>query len=135
MYISCTEEGHKTAAHTHGVLYTVTPLHYALYIAMLPMVVRMYGCNMAGGLLICILYVKPWSYAAPVDSEPSISSPLQLHIGDTAHLDVRRQLLNIWGYADSRNTHCMQWRNNCNDVTVTWNTQHIKMKGLADNTG
>ena len=40
MYISCTEEGHRTAAHTHGVLYTVIPLHYALFIAMLTMVVR-----------------------------------------------------------------------------------------------
>ena len=24
-----TMEGHRAAAHTHGVLYTVTPLHYA----------------------------------------------------------------------------------------------------------
>ena len=64
--VPCTVEGHRAAAHTHSVLYTVTPLHYALYIAMLPMVVYVWVC-MAGGLLICISYVKPWSYAAPVD--------------------------------------------------------------------
>ena len=39
-------ENHRAAAHTHGVLYTVTPLHYAAYITMLTMAgcTYVYGC-------------------------------------------------------------------------------------------
>ena len=39
-------EGHRAAAHTHGVLYTVIPLHYAAYITMLTMAgcTYVYGC-------------------------------------------------------------------------------------------